>query len=350
MVIVLLQEHDAMFCPVAFASRTLNPAERNYSVTENECSAIIFALRKFDLYLDGTTFAVQTDNQALSWLQRLHNPSGRLARWALTLQGYNVEYRRAWTNAVADVLPHAPVPEGREEGTEAPSQLLAAAQVARDVYSSWGTVVSREQLLDCQRADGLCQRVSQWLAEQDSAGTGTTDAQHDSYLLGEDGILFRYIPRAVDDDSSSPFRVVLPRKLRIQHKKTFPYHPQANITERVNRNLKMMVAFTCQHLRDWDLRMAELGRRSTDLQASPRVPELGKRDTFLLGGVETAGVIVSFQKWDQPRRITATTFLCYLTTEDATNVTEQRLCVDDGRRRRQQSSKRQHRIDRIDAN
>ncbi|XP_064479144.1 uncharacterized protein LOC135392358 [Ornithodoros turicata] len=46
----------------------------------------------------------------------------------------------------------------------------------------------------------------------------------------------------------------------IQHKKTSPYHPQANITERVNRNLKMMLValLVSQHHRDWDLHMAEL--------------------------------------------------------------------------------------------
>ncbi|XP_064467609.1 uncharacterized protein LOC135378485 [Ornithodoros turicata] len=111
-------------------------------------------------------------------------------------------------------IPCAPTGGGRGR------QLLAAAQVARDGSSSWGTVVSREQLLDAQRADGLCRRVSQWLAEQVSADTGTFDGRHDSYMLGEDGILFRYILQADDDDGTSPFRVVVPRKL---HYDAFPW-------------------------------------------------------------------------------------------------------------------------------
>lgn len=48
---VLLQQHEGGLRPVAFASRSLTPAEKNYSVTEKECLAIIFARKKFDYYI-----------------------------------------------------------------------------------------------------------------------------------------------------------------------------------------------------------------------------------------------------------------------------------------------------------
>nr|XP_037285083.1 uncharacterized protein LOC119178017 [Rhipicephalus microplus] len=107
---VLLQQHDGVLRPVAFASRSLNAAERNYSVTERECLAIVYALRKFDCYVDGVPFVVKMD-MALTWLKRLREPSGRLARWALTLQRYNfvVRYRNGSSNVVADTLSCAPV-------------------------------------------------------------------------------------------------------------------------------------------------------------------------------------------------------------------------------------------------
>ena len=150
--VVLLQEHNGALRPVAFASHTLSAAERNYTVTEKECLAIIFALKKFDMYLDGATFTIQTDHQALTWLKNLKNPAGRLARLALTLQGYNfsIEYRPGKSNIAADALSRAPLPpQEKEEATE----LVAVT----NEELSWGVVVTREQLLRAQRADDLHQ-------------------------------------------------------------------------------------------------------------------------------------------------------------------------------------------------
>ena len=52
--------------PVAFASRTLNPAERRYSQLEREGLAIIFGVKKFHYYLYGCTFTIESDHQPLS--------------------------------------------------------------------------------------------------------------------------------------------------------------------------------------------------------------------------------------------------------------------------------------------
>jgi hypothetical protein len=91
---------------IAYASRTLNPAERNYSATELECLAILWGIRRMRDYLEGYKFKVVTDHQSLRWLQKLDSPAGRLGRWAFELRQYDfdVQYRKGALNKVADAL------------------------------------------------------------------------------------------------------------------------------------------------------------------------------------------------------------------------------------------------------
>lgn len=205
---VLLQEYQGMLYPLAFASHTLSGAERNYTVTEKECLAIVFALKKFDMYLDGAAFTIQTDHQALSWLSKLQNPSGRLARWALSLQKYNyrVEYRKGTGNKVADALSRAPL-----SGDGEPAAEVLVVTVPEEV---WGTLVSRQQLLDAQRSDDQCKQICSGLGAATSTGNTRFANTYGSYLQAEDGLLLRYVPSLETHDDESPFRVFIPRTLR----------------------------------------------------------------------------------------------------------------------------------------
>ncbi|GFV79180.1 retrovirus-related Pol polyprotein from transposon 17.6 [Trichonephila clavipes] len=103
---VLLQEKDKEVHPVEFASRLLTPAERNYSTTEREALAVVWALNKFRGYIDGASITVASDHQPLRWLLKLKSPTGRLAHWALQLQSFNLnmEYIPGKSNVVADML------------------------------------------------------------------------------------------------------------------------------------------------------------------------------------------------------------------------------------------------------
>ena len=77
--------------PVVYCSQTLNPHKNNYTVTEKECLAVIYACKKFRVYIHGTRFSVATYHASLIWLLNLKEPEGLLARWALKLQAYNFE-------------------------------------------------------------------------------------------------------------------------------------------------------------------------------------------------------------------------------------------------------------------
>jgi hypothetical protein len=59
--------HDGHERPIAFASRSLSKCERNYHATEKACLVIIWDLKKFEHYLDGQEFKLETDNRALVW-------------------------------------------------------------------------------------------------------------------------------------------------------------------------------------------------------------------------------------------------------------------------------------------
>ena len=90
---------------VAYASRTLSPSERNYSVIQRECLAIIFALKQFRHYLLGHKFSLLTDHAPLQWLSS-QKMEGLLARWALAAQEYTftIMYRSGSANKNADAL------------------------------------------------------------------------------------------------------------------------------------------------------------------------------------------------------------------------------------------------------
>ena len=124
--------------PVAFCSRSLTKAERNYAHIEKEGLSLVFAIKKFHQYLYGLKFELVTDHKPLLGLfsETKALPSRaaeRIMRWALLLAGYDYKliYRPGNLHANADGLSRLPLDREKGEGS---SQIRSINLLNVDVF------------------------------------------------------------------------------------------------------------------------------------------------------------------------------------------------------------------------
>lgn len=108
---ILSQGEIGKDLPIAYASRTLNKAESNYSTIERELLAIVWAVKHFRPYLFGRKFKIVTDHKPLTWLFSIKDPGSRLLRWRLKIEEYEYEivYKAGKNNTNADALSRPPI-------------------------------------------------------------------------------------------------------------------------------------------------------------------------------------------------------------------------------------------------
>lgn len=199
----LLQGEGADERPVEYASRLLTTAEQNYTTTEREALAIVWAIQKFRGYVEGATILVQSDHQPLRWLMSLKTPTGRLARWALSLQAFDlhIDYITGKKNVIADTL-------SRPVLDESPDSIN---MISVDMPSKPASDVRAEQLEDPE--------LRKIITDLESSATSTDFKKwaERGYIMSN-GILFRYNP---DIDEEEPQQVIpsnqIPHILREYH-------------------------------------------------------------------------------------------------------------------------------------
>ena len=90
---VLGQREDEKPYVVYYARKTLNEAQRNYTTTEKELVAVVYALDKFRAYLVGSDIIIFTDHSVLGYLLTKQDAKARLIRWVLLLQEFNLQIK-----------------------------------------------------------------------------------------------------------------------------------------------------------------------------------------------------------------------------------------------------------------
>ncbi len=199
---------------IAFASRTLNSAERNYSTTEQECLAVVWALEKWRYYLEGRKFTVVTDHSSLIWVFKTQKPSTRLIRWALRLQefSFTVEYRKGKYNIVPDALSRAPVVVA-----DSPFPTCAAVQPAKRETSE-DLQISDEDIWKAQKNDAEVQKLYDSILES----TNQPETSDTKFTILEDKVY-----RIVQLPHKTLCQVYIPLPLREQLLQLFHDHPLA---------------------------------------------------------------------------------------------------------------------------
>lgn len=140
--------------PIAFASRTLSVAERNYAQIEKEALSIIYGIKKFHQYLYGRSFTIITHHKPLLGLLSPGRAiplaiSPRLLRWSLQLAcySYTIEYREGTRHSKADALSRLPVVTPHIHITD-PAEVLMLSNLP-DVPLSRKTIAVHSARDDC---------------------------------------------------------------------------------------------------------------------------------------------------------------------------------------------------------
>ncbi|RVW87301.1 Retrovirus-related Pol polyprotein from transposon 17.6 [Vitis vinifera] len=302
---VLGQREDGKPYVIYYASRTLNEAQKNYTTTEKELLAVVFALDKFRAYLVGSSIVVFTDHSALKYLLTKQDAKARLIRWILLLQEFNLQIRdkKGVENVVADHLSRLVIAHdshGLPINDDFPEESLiaignsshchdsacgghfASQKTAMKVIQSgfWWPSLFKDAHSMCKACD-RCQRLGKLTRRNMMplnpilivdifdvwVGRAIPCRSNDHKVVLKflkDNIFARFgVPKAIISDGGThfcnkPFETLL-AKYGVKHKVATPYHPQTSgQVELANREIKnILMKVVNVNRKDWSIKLLD---------------------------------------------------------------------------------------------
>ncbi|KAG8173468.1 hypothetical protein JTE90_024130 [Oedothorax gibbosus] len=223
--------------PIAFASRSLTKAEKNYSHLEKEALALVFGVTRFRNYLLGRCFTLLTDHRPLLSILSENKPvppvaAARIQRWALTLSAYayKIQFRKGSSNGNADACSRLPL---QTRGEDSPVPVESVFLLSQLDDSPFTAHMLKEEV----EKDPVLTQLKSYIQNVPSTSSSASIA-----VLRD--LFARFgVPKSLVSDngtafSSEEFRRFMSRN-GITHIRTAPYHPNSNgIAERAVRTTK----------------------------------------------------------------------------------------------------------------
>ena len=202
---VLEQKRDGRSVAIAYGGRKLTAQEKNYSATEREALAVVDGIKRYRTYLYGRKFTIMIDHHSLKWLMNIKEPTGRLARWALTIQQYDfdIEHRAGTANGNADALSRYPFSSG---------------QGPTNVNAFTGQGFQANKLYHLQRADPEINQMVDYFEKgilpENSKSARKILLREDQFFLHSDGLLYHLWKPTTKIDNDWRTQLVIPKSLR----------------------------------------------------------------------------------------------------------------------------------------
>nr|GEW37705.1 DNA-directed DNA polymerase [Tanacetum cinerariifolium] len=249
---VLGQRQDKHFRPIHYASKTMTEAESNYTTTEKEMLAVVYAFEKFRSYLNLNKSIVYTNHSALKYLFAKKDSKARFLRWVLLLQEFTFKVvdTKGAENLAADHLsqlenPHQNVLDPKEINESFPLEQLnlVSTRVIRRCVSGQEAV---DILKACHFGPTGGHHGPSYIARKVKAkALPTDDARVVCKFLKN--LFARFgAPRAIISDRGTHFCndqfTKVMQKYGVSHCLATPYHPQTSGQVEVsNRGLKRIL-------------------------------------------------------------------------------------------------------------
>ncbi|KAL4385322.1 hypothetical protein GQ457_15G013650 [Hibiscus cannabinus] len=259
---VLGQCKGKIFHPIYYASKTLNDAQVNYTTTEKELLAVIFAFDKFRSYLIGAKVTVYTDHSAIKYMlsKKDAKPRGHFGGNRTTAK--LLQSGLYWPTLHRDAqLFYQQCDRCQRTGNITKRNKMPLKNILEvELFDVWGidfmgpfpsSFGNLYILLDIDY-------VSKWV---EAAATTHNDAKIVQNILKKNIFTCFGTPRAIIRDEARHFDnrgiAAALKKLGITHKLSTAYHPQTNGQEKVsNREIKTILEKVVNpNRKDWSLRL-----------------------------------------------------------------------------------------------
>ena len=179
---------DGVERPIAFYSRTLKPAVKNYSVLDKEALAVICGVKKFHCYLYGRSFIIQSDHKPLEKLlheknKLSHMAAPRIKRWSLDLSAYDYswKYRSGKNMCHADAMSRLPLNDPERDEVPLPAEVVFLLQTLD--YSP----ITSEQIRIMTRRDPVLSKILDYVTTG-AWPTNCVDTNLSAYFNKQDEI------------------------------------------------------------------------------------------------------------------------------------------------------------------
>ncbi|RVW77699.1 putative mitochondrial protein [Vitis vinifera] len=288
---VLGQREDGKPYVIYYASKTLNKAQRNYTTTEKELLAVVFALDKFRAYLVGSFIIVFTDHSALKDKKMVENVvADHLSRLVIAHNSHVLPINDDFPKELLMLLEKAPwyahitnylvtgevpnqiirkcVPKEEQQGIlshcheNACGGHFASQKTAKKVLQSrftWPSLFKDSHIMcrSCER----CQRLGK-LTKRNQMPMNPILIVDLFYVWGTDFMgpflmSFGNSYILVRMDYVSKWVEAIPSKYGVKHKVATPYHPptsgQVELANREIKNILMKVVITSR--KDWSIKL-----------------------------------------------------------------------------------------------